>query len=74
MLPRMALTTADIDALEAALARGEIKVKLADREVTYRSIAELSQAIAYARNQQAIAAGTQSPGARHQLADFSSDA
>lgn len=40
-------TQADLDALEAALARGESRVRFADgREVTYRSVGELSAAIA----------------------------
>jgi len=73
MLLRMALSQTQIDALEAALAVGELRVKLADREVTYRSISELSTALAYAKGQQAIDAGA-APGARHQLADFTSDA
>ena len=73
MLSCMAITQADIDALEAALVRGELKVKLADREVTYRSVDDIAKALSYAKGQLAIAAGA-SPGARHQLADFTSDA
>jgi hypothetical protein len=73
MLSRMAITQADVDALEAALVRGELKVKLADREVTYRSVDDIAKALSYAKGQLAIAAGA-SPGARHQLADFTSDA
>lgn len=73
MLLRMALSQTDIDALEAALARGELRVRLADREVTYRSVDEIAKALSYAKGQLAIAAGA-SPGARHQLADFTSDA
>lgn len=73
MLAHMAISQADIDALEAALMRGELKVKLADREVTYRSVDDIAKALSYAKGQLAIAAGA-SPGARHQLADFTSDA
>lgn len=69
MLPRMAISQTDVDTLEAALMRGELKVKLADREVTYRSIDDLAKALSYAKSQLAIAAGA-APGARHQLADF----
>ncbi len=68
----MAITQADIDALETALMRGELRVKLADREVLYRSVEAISMALSYAKNQLAMAAGG-SPGARHQLADFTSD-
>lgn len=69
----MAISQTDVDALEAALLRGELKVRLADREVTYRSVDELAKALSYAKGQLAIAAGA-APGARHQLADFTSDA
>jgi len=68
----MAISQTNIDALEAALTRGELKVKLADREVTYRSVDELAKALSYAKGQMAIAAGT-APGARHQLANFTSE-
>ena len=40
----MALTQTDLDALDAAIASGELTVRLADRLVTYRSIPELIQA------------------------------
>jgi len=39
-------TQADIDAIEAALAQGEAKVRFSDgREVTYRSVSELRAAL-----------------------------
>lgn len=65
----MSISQTQIDALETALARGELRVKYADREVTYRSVADIASALSYAKGQQAIAAGA-APGARHQLADF----
>lgn len=40
----MAVTQADIDALNAAIANGERVVKLGDKLVEYRSVAELIQA------------------------------
>lgn len=40
----MAFTSADLDAINAAIARGERTVQFADRSVTYRSIDELLQA------------------------------
>jgi len=43
-------TQADIDALEAALANATLKVRFADgREVTYRSAADLTQALSVLR-------------------------
>lgn len=38
---RMAVTQADIDALNAAIAKGERVVRLGDKSVEYRSITEL---------------------------------
>ena len=38
---------AKIAAVETAMARGELRVKFADREVTYRSMAELIDASDY---------------------------
>jgi len=40
----MALSTDDLDALDEAIASGELIVKINGREVTYRSIPELKQA------------------------------
>lgn len=37
----MAWTQTDLDAIEAAIATGELTVRFADRQVTYRSMAEL---------------------------------
>lgn len=38
---------AKIAALESALARGEMRVDFADRSVTYRSVKDLTDALAY---------------------------
>lgn len=38
---------AKIAALESALARGEMRVDFADRSVTYRSVQDLTSALAY---------------------------
>lgn len=43
----MAYTTADLDALDAAIAGGELSVQVDGRRVQYRSIAELLQARAH---------------------------
>lgn len=40
----MAYTQAQLDAIRATIARGELRVDYADRSVTYRSIEELLQA------------------------------
>jgi hypothetical protein len=40
----MAFTTTDLDAINAAIASGEMTVKYNGREVTYRSVAELLKA------------------------------
>ena len=37
----MAFTQSDLDALNDAIALGALKVKYADREVTYRSLSEM---------------------------------
>ncbi|KVN34276.1 hypothetical protein WJ63_03645 [Burkholderia pyrrocinia] len=40
----MAYTRADLDRIQAAIAKGELEVQYADRRVRYRSIAELREA------------------------------
>lgn len=45
----MAYTQLQLDALEAALASGELRVTFTDRSVEYRSIGELQRAIAVVR-------------------------
>jgi hypothetical protein len=39
----MAFTQAQLDALDEAIASGTLRVKYADKEVTYRSLAEMMQ-------------------------------
>lgn len=56
----MAWTQTDLDAIEAAIATGELTVRFADREVTYRSIAELIAARNVIRDAVQGAAGTAS--------------
>lgn len=41
----MAWTQSDIEKLKAAIAQGATKVKFADREVTYRSLAEMRETL-----------------------------
>lgn len=40
----MAFTTADLTAIDAAIASGELTVQQGDRQVTYRSISDLERA------------------------------
>lgn len=37
----MAFTTADLDRIDRAIAKGELEVEFADRKIRYRSIGEL---------------------------------
>lgn len=67
----MAYTQTDIDNLETAIARGELKVTVADREVTYRSVADLKEALAFVESRIANQQQSPAPGPRHLLADFS---
>lgn len=65
----MAYTQAHLDALEAALARGERRVTFGDKTVEYRSIDELQAAIAAVKRdlfEQATASGLW-PGAPRQI-------
>lgn len=68
----MAFTTADLDALDRAISSGELRVRLNDREVTYRSTEELLSARVYISTQLATAS-TAKQYPRHQLADFSDE-
>lgn len=54
----MAWTQAQLDAIEAAIASGELTVRLGDRTVTYRSMEELLQARAVIKETLAAESGT----------------
>ena len=54
----MAYTQAQLEALQQALASGELRVRFSDREVTYRSVQELEQAIATVQASLDVTAGT----------------
>lgn len=45
----MAITQAQLDALENALATGELSVEYDGRKITYRSISEIKAALDYAK-------------------------
>lgn len=57
----MAFTTADLAAVESALASGELSVQYADRRVQYRSVAELMQAREMITKELDAAAGKRRP-------------
>jgi hypothetical protein len=54
----VAWTQQQLDAVEAAIASGELTVRFGDRTVTYRSMDELLRARAVIREAQAAEAGT----------------
>jgi hypothetical protein len=54
----MALTSADLTAVETAIASGQLSVQFADRSVTYRSIDELLKAREFIKNAIAQSGGT----------------
>lgn len=65
----MAYTQADLEALQAALAKGEKHVSFGDKTVEYRSIEELQAAIRAVKrdlHEQAVATGLW-PGAPRQI-------
>ncbi len=57
----MALTQADLDALDAAIAKGEQSVSFGDRTVTYRSVSEMLRARAAIAQQLARSATSPRP-------------
>ncbi len=54
----MAWSQAQIDAIEAAIASGELTVRFGDRTVTYRSMEELLQARSLIKEALAAESGT----------------
>lgn len=56
----MAYTTADLEALDKAIAGSTLEVRFADRSVKYRSMTELLQARQHVAAQIAVAAGRRS--------------
>jgi hypothetical protein len=65
----MAWTQQQLDAIEAAIASGELTVRFGDRTVTYRSMNELLQAHALIR--EALAAESGAASARFSFAQTS---
>jgi len=68
----MAITQAQVDALEAAMMRGELTVEHDGKRVTYRSVDDMQKAIAYGKQQLADAANGGSPTTQS-YAEFSRD-
>lgn len=69
----MAVTQADIDALNAAIASGERQVTIGAQSVTYRSISDLQAArddLMRQLQEQEIAAGTRQPRNRQTRAYY----
>jgi hypothetical protein len=70
----MALTQTDLDAINTAIASGELTVRSTNgSQVTYRSMDELIKARDLAKADIAAAQPTARAYPRHQLADFSDD-
>lgn len=53
----MAYTQDQVDRLEAAIAEGAVRVRYADREVTYRNLDEMRQTLGTMKASLAAAAG-----------------
>jgi hypothetical protein len=60
----MAWTKADLDELDAAIVSGALKVKYADREITYQTIPDMIRARALIERKIAIDQGEASSGRR----------
>ena len=70
----MALTSSDLDALDRAIASGELTIRTATgHQVTYRDIDQLIKARTLVAAQVAAATTGSRPYPRHQLADFRDD-
>jgi hypothetical protein len=69
----MAFTSADIDALDRAIASGELMVRHGERQVTYRSLDELIKARATIAAEIAASAATSRAYPRYQRATFADD-
>lgn len=61
----MAVTQADLDALDAAILSSELEVEYQGRRVRFRSVAELRQAYEHARSVMAAQGGATSRGSSY---------
>lgn len=64
----MAYTQTDLDAIDAAIASGELRVQIDNRDVTYRSIDDLKKARSFIASQMASAAGTSARAYKYNFA------
>lgn len=71
MIAPMAYTTADLEAVEKALARGETEVSYGDRTVKYRSVQDLQKVRRAIKAELAEASSSPRLSPRYKLADFS---
>ena len=69
----MAFSTTDLDAINRAIASGELSVRIDGRSVEYRTIDELIKARDIIKADLDSQASTARAYPRHQLADFSDD-
>lgn len=69
----MAFTQTDLDAVDRAIASGELTVRQGQKIVTYRSADELLALRSEIAREIYAAASPGRPVPRHQLADFSDD-
>jgi hypothetical protein len=53
----MAFTEVDITALKAAIAQGALRVRFGEREVTYRSLAEMKEILGMMESEVAVSDG-----------------
>jgi|DEB3_MinimDraft_2_1074329.scaffolds.fasta_scaffold37292_1 hypothetical protein len=67
----MAFTAAQLSALEAAAASGQLRVQLGDKVIQYQNLPDLLAAIRMARTDQSVSAAPANSGAfRHRTACF----
>lgn len=64
----MAITQADLDALDAAIMGAELEVEYQGRRVRYRSVAELRAAYEHAKAQMAAQSSSSNGRAQHRFA------
>jgi hypothetical protein len=69
----MAFTQTDLDAVNKAIAAGELSIGLGDMRITYRSLDELIQARAIIEADLASQQATARAYPRHQAASFCDD-
>lgn len=69
----MAFSASDISALETAIKSGQLKVRYADREVTYQSLEQMMALRNTMQREVNAASSNAHQQPRHQLASFADD-